>query len=82
MRKHMSEENTKNLFVRKFILYSVVILFLLSLVAIYLSENSNNKEDVDGAIIDLKLAEQRSSSSGNTIFNYQQLSLMSPKLHS
>ncbi len=41
----MSEENTNKLLVRKFILYSVVILFLLSLVAIYLSANSDNKED-------------------------------------
>jgi multidrug resistance efflux pump len=41
----MNEENTNKLLVRKFILYSVVILFLLSLVAIYLSANSDNKED-------------------------------------
>ena len=130
MGKHMSEENNNKLLVRKFILYSVVILFFLSLVAIYLSANSDNKEDgvlqlhgwvegtnvtlgakangqllkvlveegdqvevnqlifeidpkqikaqfngakadVDRAIIDLKLTEQRSSSSGDTIINYQ-----------
>ncbi len=41
----MSEENIKNLFVRKFILYSVVILFLLSLVAIFLSANTDKKEN-------------------------------------
>ncbi len=45
MGKHMSAENINKLIVRKFILYSVVVLFLLSLVAIYLSANSDNKED-------------------------------------
>ncbi len=41
----MSEENINKLIVRKFILYSVVVLFLLCLVAIYLCANSYNKED-------------------------------------
>ena len=41
----MSGKGTNKLIVRKFILYSVVIFFLLSLVAIYLSSTTDDKEE-------------------------------------
>ena len=41
----MDKENTKNLIVRKFLIYSVLVFFVLSLVAVYLSANTGDTED-------------------------------------